>query len=33
MSINELYDSLGLPKWWNDPLPSDSILYKLPLVD
>lgn len=23
-SINELYDRLGLHKWWQEPLPPDS---------
>ncbi len=27
-SINELYDRLGLHKWWQEPVPKDSILNK-----
>jgi len=32
-TINELYDRLGLHKWWQDPLPENSIINDLPLKD
>jgi hypothetical protein len=31
-TINELYDRLGLHKWWQDELPEDSVINELPLV-
>jgi len=30
-TINELYDRLKLHKWWQDPLPENSIINELPL--
>jgi hypothetical protein len=28
---NNIYDRLGLHKWWQDPLPENSIINDLPL--
>jgi hypothetical protein len=28
-SINELYDRLGLHKWWQEELPKNSIIHEL----
>lgn len=30
-TINELYDRLGVHKWWQEPLPENSIMHELPL--
>lgn len=30
--LNVLYDSLGLHKWWAEPLPENSIIEELPVV-